>query len=279
MSFSRVPSICNKVREYIINGSYLAKEYNMSVLTQTQLQQELDYSFPYHYLDLRGGMYQFFNIEYISCLEVVKDFLKPFQGQLILDAGCGDGRFCYELLNENTKVIGVDYSHQAIRFAQAFNPNIEFYVQDLRDLRISSRFDYVVMIETLEHLYPSAIPKVLEGIHHILKDKGRFIITVPSLRLPLDKKHYQHFSSESLCQLLESRFELISLVGYSKTGIRRQLFSIARALGILSFPLRHNADLMAKIYRWTADYYTEHLKTGHPEDCTGLAALYSKKVY
>src|SRR5438132_3885481 len=98
------------------------------------MQQEAQYSFPYHYSDLSEGAYKFANLSYLIRIATVKQMLSPYLGQLVLDAGCGDGRLCYELRNENIKVVGVDMSERAISFARAFNPEIEFFVQNLEDL-------------------------------------------------------------------------------------------------------------------------------------------------
>lgn len=89
----------------------------MSQLNKTQLHQEAQYYFPYNYSDLvlKGWRWQRlpWSIEYLGLLNIVKDALRPFNRQLVLDAGCRDGRLCYELKQENVTVVGVDYSQQA----------------------------------------------------------------------------------------------------------------------------------------------------------------------
>lgn len=73
-----------------------------------------------------GRAHKLNNIPYLHRLEMVKQLLRPFSGQYVLDAGCGDGRLCYELRKENVQVMGVDMSERAISFAKAFNPDINF---------------------------------------------------------------------------------------------------------------------------------------------------------
>ena len=88
----------------------------MQGFTNKQIHQEDEYIFPYHYLDLGVEQYKFlWNIEYLNYIKAIKDLLKPFSGQFVLDAGCGDGRFCYELKDENIKIVGLDFSGQSIR--------------------------------------------------------------------------------------------------------------------------------------------------------------------
>lgn len=131
--------------------------------------QEDEYNFPYHYLDLKDGIYKLTNIEYYCNLEIIKTFIKPFNGQLILDAGCGDGRFSYALRKENVKIVGIDFSEPAILFARAFNPNLDFFVQDLEHLHFPYQFDYVILTEVIEHLIPEKIPIILRNIARVLK--------------------------------------------------------------------------------------------------------------
>ena len=88
-------------------------------------------------------------MEYVSRLRVVKDLLRPFVGQRVLDAGCGDGRFCFEIKDEDVDVTGIDYSERALAFAKAFSPEVEFSVQDLKDIKLEGQFDTIVLIETL----------------------------------------------------------------------------------------------------------------------------------
>ena len=98
----------------------------MADLTSKQLAQEQDYSFPYHYLDIVSDEDRLMSIEYLSYIKKVKSLLKT--GKKILDIGCGDGRFCYEVgQNDDINISGLDYSERAIRFSKAFSPNIDFY--------------------------------------------------------------------------------------------------------------------------------------------------------
>lgn len=247
----------------------------MNKIIKKQMLQEEEYDFPYHYLDLKADEYKLIRrIEYLSYLGIVKNLLKPFTGQSVLDAGCGDGRFCYELRNENVNFVGVDFSERAIGFARAFNPNVEFFIQDLKRLNLPYKFDYIVMIETLEHFIPNHIPQILENLYN--KD-GKLIITVPSKNRPLKKKHYQHFTEESLRNTLKDHFKIVKAVGYSRTGFRRKIFTNLTKLSILLFSLRKKINVIMRFYQFLSVYYTKHLEMDQPEDCYGLIAICEKK--
>lgn len=247
-------------------------------LTDKQQRQEEGYAFPYHYLDLRADEYRLLlHTEYLSRLQVIKDLLKPYQGQAVLDAGCGDGRLCYELRSENLNLVGVDYSAQAIAFARAFSPTVEFRVCDLKNLNLSQSFDQIILSEVLEHFIPADIPPILESIARALHPAGRLIVTVPSNRMPLVPKHYQHFSVADLEKTLSDLFELEQCIGISKNrnvGLLARLFywRIKRICSWL-YPFRRQ-QWVAGLIRSHNDYYHRKLATGRPEECLGLVAVF-----
>jgi len=250
----------------------------MKNLYKEQIHQELQYNFPYHYLDLEPEMVGIsgWRIEYLNLLKAIKNLTRPFKNQLILDAGCGDGRFCYELKNENVKIIGVDYSKQAISFAKAFNPNIKFFVQDLKNLKLPYKFDYIVLIETLEHFAPQEIIKILKNLLNVLKKEGKLILTTPSTNLPLTKKHYQHFTEESLSDILGPYFKITKVVGYSKRGFKRKIFNNLVKMIVLS-PLSFKLKIVRKYYKFLDKYYAKNFMMSKPKYCNGLIAICRKK--
>lgn len=249
----------------------------MKNLTRKQLQ-EREYNFPYHYLDLNGDEYKLIrNIEYLSYLKIVKSLLKPFTGQLILDAGCGDGRFCYELKNEKAKIIGVDFSEKAIKFAKVFNPNVKFLVQDLKSLNLSYKFDYIVLIETLEHFKPKEMVHILKNLFNVLKNGGKLVITIPSKNLPITKKHFQHFSEDSLRKILKNNFKILRIIGHSKNNFHKKIFSILKKIALLIFPFRNKIKSINYFYRFLKSYYNKHLEIGSPRKCDRLIVVCKRK--
>lgn len=246
----------------------------MPRLTKTQKHQEEQYSFPYHYLDLASEHYKLFSgIEYLNLLDTVKDALHPFNNQLILDAGCGDGRLCFELKREKVTVVGVDYSQQAINFAKAFNPDVEFFIQDLEQLNLPYKFDQIVLMETLEHLIPDKIPNILKNLSNILKKNGRLIITVPTWNHPFEEKHYQHFTKESLDKTIQPYFKISMLSGFSKSTGKRFPFRLLRLVCYTIYPFGNKINLFKKFFNFLNTYYKKHLSIGKPEECYWLVAV------
>jgi len=249
----------------------------MKYLTKKQKIQEETYIFPYHYLDLVDEMYMLTNIEYLGLLKIVKELLKPYKNQLILDAGCGDGRLCYELKKEKVNLVGVDFSKRAIRFAKAFNPEVKFFVQDLEKLRISEKFDYIVFMETLEHIIPNRIPKILDNFSKVLKENGKLIITVPSSNLPLEEKHYQHFTEDRLKKTLEPYFKLEKIYGYSEIGYKRNIFLNLRRIGLLLMPFRKRLKIIIKFFKFMNNFYMKNIALTNPKNGLRLIAVFKKQ--
>lgn len=113
----------------------------------------------------------------------------------VLDVGCGDGRFL-NFLNETKgykKLKGVDLSEKAIRLAQAMNDkSIEFERKDIADE--TEKYEAITCIEVLEHIPEEELGNFLRGISNALDNGGRVFVTVPSVNVPLNKKHYRHYT-------------------------------------------------------------------------------------
>ncbi len=249
----------------------------VGVLTEKQRIQEASYDFPYHYLDLVIDEYRLLrNVEYLGRLEIVKGLLEPYSGQSILDVGCGDGRFCYELRDKNARVTGVDFSESAIRFARAFNPGVEFFVQDVAHLDLPCQFDDIVLIEALEHFAPDRIPAILQSLARVLKEDGRLILTVPSTNLPLLEKHYQHFTPQTLADTLAPHFRIAKLLGCSRGGYKRSIFFNLQRASLILYPWRKKSSLVRRFLVFVNGYYRKNLEVGQPDECLGLAAVCRK---
>ncbi|MBI2564749.1 class I SAM-dependent methyltransferase [Candidatus Woesearchaeota archaeon] len=246
--------------------------------TEHQRIQEKKFLFPYHYVDVGLENYsRIFSIEYLNRMEVVKDLIKPFKGQLVLDAGCGDGRFCYAIKDENVKIIGVDFSETAINFAKIFNKNINFFIQDLKHLKIHHKCDYIVSIECIEHLLPEDVKMILKNLYNILNEYGKLIITVPSQKQLLRDypQHYQHFTKESLKETIRPFFEITEILGFSKSNYQQIIFRSMLKLGTVLY-LLSGKKTRQKIFNFISNYHKKYVALGNPNECYGLIAVCQK---
>jgi len=249
----------------------------MGLLSDNQLVQEEQYAFPYHYADLISDRHRYFKfIGPLDLLRIVKNKVRALNKNVILDAGCGDARLCYELKNEPCKIAGVDYSASAIAFARAFNPDAEFFVQDLKNLDLPYKFDIVILMEVLEHFIPDQIPAILTSLSTVLNTGGRLIVTVPTVNIRMPEKHYQHFTHESLAETLKPIFEIEEITGYARKGFTKALYNFLKSLGNIVYPFRKDHAVAQRYFSFYRKYYERHVSTGKPEECDGIMAVCRK---
>jgi len=145
------------------------------------------------------------------------------KSQKIIDLGCGEGFLESYLKDKKTdlKIIGVDINPDAIGYAQENNPQSEFLVGDIFNLKMKGDFDLVVMLEVLEHL--SQPEKAVKTASLLSK---KLLISVPwepwfswlylliGLNIKRRGKHPEHcqfFNPQSLKRLLESYFKKVEV--------------------------------------------------------------------
>lgn len=104
--------------------------------------------------------------------------LLPDEGSL-LDIGCGSGVFLEYLRSRKPKLTlkGIDISEVAIMALTEKGIDGEIFDFNKQDFPPSTHFDYVTIMELLEHLYNP------EDLMHKLKDIGakRYFVTIPNL--------------------------------------------------------------------------------------------------
>lgn len=180
-------------------------------MQKEQELQEYQYDFPYHYLpqlidgNFRQYEYWSWGFRYLGGLSVVESLIDEEPISSLLDIGCGDGRFVRELSKKGgaKRLVGIDYSARAIRLAKALNPEIDFRTVDIvNDDFDIELFDVVTLIEVIEHVPPESLNRFIERAVKLVRPGGRIIITVPHTNKALNPKHYQHFNSEKLRELL-----------------------------------------------------------------------------
>lgn len=146
----------------------------------------------------------------------------------LLDVGCGDGElFRYVKCKEMT---GIDLSKAKIEMARRQFPHICFEIGKAENLPFhANSFENIVCTEVLEHL-PDPGP-ALKEMKRVCKDDGTVIMTVPNeqfkqvvkkiliklrlfdlfckgIRKEDTEWHLQHFSKETLINLLEKKFKI-----------------------------------------------------------------------
>ncbi|MEI6479407.1 MAG: methyltransferase domain-containing protein [bacterium] len=120
-----------------------------------------------------------------SHVKIAQIFLKKLKrGDHVLDLGCGSGYMANQAAKIGCKVVGVDYSKKALKYAEKYNSgpvenSITYLHQDIqKGLNFDSDFfDVVIIEEVLEHL--SNPREVLLNASKVLKKGGLLLVSVP----------------------------------------------------------------------------------------------------
>lgn len=99
---------------------------------------------------------------------------------LVLDVGCGTGRFSRRLDAAGLPVVGFDFSEESLRVARSrSDPSIRFCAADVRCVPIASATaDHVLSAGVLEHLLdPADAQRFFCEISRVLKRSGTALVS------------------------------------------------------------------------------------------------------
>ena len=109
--------------------------------------------------------------------ELVQQMLRPNQGEVILDAGCGTGIFTSEILKTGARVMGLELSLKMLGRAltrcgdQVFQP----IIGDMRNLPFfDSSFHKVVSITAIEFIQDARV--AIEELFRVTKPGGIIVV-------------------------------------------------------------------------------------------------------
>lgn len=112
----------------------------------------------------------------------LEGILKRLSGKVVLDVGCGVGRWSARLAETGAHVVGVDLSREMVKKAKSRmvkrNLRSDFVVASAHDLPfVSHIFDSVLSITVLQHIVDNALFKsAVSNIVRILKTDGEIIL-------------------------------------------------------------------------------------------------------
>lgn len=141
--------------------------------------QQKSYSKFAHYYDI---IYQKYNYEQ-ECDFLIQMFERFYEGRVksILDLGCGTGSHDIVLAEKGFEVVGIDSSNamieQAKEKARNLGLEIEYFVQDMRELQLSKGFDCAIcMFGGFGYLLSDEdLKRLLKGLSKVLKPDGLFL--------------------------------------------------------------------------------------------------------
>ena len=79
---------------------------------------------------------------------------------------------------------------------------------------MTQSFDKVVSIEVMEHIPPEAVIRFTKSLVSCVNLGGLLVISVPSCKMPVTKKHYQHFTPNEVIDIFSPWCELIEIKGH-----------------------------------------------------------------
>lgn len=125
------------------------------------------------------------------------------RGRVVLDAGCGNGRYLIPLAMEGYKIIGIDISGRMVSNLysriKSNNVSADVVLGDIRDLPIKNEcIDAVIcLFGVLSHIQGSSNrDKALSEFYRVLKPQGTLIVSVPN--------KYRRFFKEQILSKLNS---------------------------------------------------------------------------
>ncbi|PVE25414.1 hypothetical protein DC522_05835 [Microvirga sp. KLBC 81] len=154
-------------------------------------------------------------------------FAKQFAHQkVVLDIASGEGYGSAFLSTAARRVVGVDVSEAAIRYARhryVDSPNLEFEVGDIQKLAFpDATFDLITCFETVEHVQEPA--RAIQELRRILKPSGTLLISTPNPERYTrefdyhNPFHINELELDAFESVLRSYFESVRLLGQTSAS-------------------------------------------------------------
>ncbi len=110
-------------------------------------------------------------------------------GKRILDLGCGNGVYTSEIAKMADSVLGIEANEEHLQDAirlkeEEIIENLEFRCCRIENMDCDEKFDVVIMIEVLEHVFDE--DAVLQKVRECLVDDGHLILFVPNKLYPFE---------------------------------------------------------------------------------------------
>lgn len=158
------------------------------------------------------------NGDYRGKAEFIRGYVQP--ESTVLDLGCGDGAYLYQLSAAAAHLVGIDADFSAVRLArkhlrkQAVK-NVDVYQLPLSSVAIETLnmprgFDVVYSMDVIEHLPQPA--ELLEAASRTMKDGGVAVIGTPLFirRDLVSPYHVKEFTREEISGLISSQLAVDS---------------------------------------------------------------------
>lgn len=118
-------------------------------------------------------------IPYQELLQILLVELNPQKDELILDAGVGTGNLAILIKEKGSKVIGLDFSLEALNIYKKKDPSAEIILHDLEQPLPfpDNYFDKIVSNNTIYNISRKKRLKLFKEFYRVLKPKGLIVIS------------------------------------------------------------------------------------------------------
>ena len=191
-----------------------------------------------------------------------------------LDIGCGPGVLFY--LANNRNAIGLDSSFKQIKFAKNLNKNNSFITGSGANLPFRDKcFDYVTMVEVIEHLKNEEAEAMIKEAYRVLKDDGKIVLTTPNYRSLWPIIEFI-WSIRSLWPIIEFIWSKANPIDYTKEHINKQNFSkINELFSINNFKIvdSYSFFIISPFLVYISDKFSEKIKDMEINLFPGLGSI------
>ncbi len=153
--------------------------------------------------------------------EIIDSFLRAFNGQDLLDVGCGPGNDTRVFVDNGLEVKGIDLSERLLELAVKNVPKSSFLLMDMRRIAFREKiFDGLWVCSSFIHIPRDYAKATLREFMRILKPNGIMFINVTEgkragmvkSRLYLEKERlFTDYSVEEFRNILEDvGFEVVA---------------------------------------------------------------------
>lgn len=130
--------------------------------------------------------------------EIAFSFLNSCK--LIVDVGCGEGRF---ISQDKERIIGIDWNEASLETCKSLGYKVK--KSDVRQLPFSDKsVDGIHCSHVLEHLAPLDVHKIISEFDRVLMPKGILVIRAPLLwrHFYSDLTHVRPYNPEAIIHYL-----------------------------------------------------------------------------
>ena len=117
---------------------------------------------------------------YYVLKRVLAQHIKIPENSVVLDYGCGTGKYCFFFKPEN--YFGVDIDAKNIKIAKSNFKNYTF--SQLKPGMFEQKkqhYDFILVLGVFHHIADQDLIKILDDFNEILKDNGKIMVLEPIL--------------------------------------------------------------------------------------------------